>query len=157
MTLLPCRIGQMDRCEKQGYCSWARIFETVACKHIEKKPLSFDQIYDLSKDQKTFPLPKKKKKGLGLTEKKPTPYVPSRKRVLFDQADGLCYLCETKIELFLHATIDHVVPKSRGGTTNIENCRIAHGACNHKKGNLLISELRLPFPPPDPDYFKKSS
>jgi len=42
-------------------------------------------------------------------------------------------------------TIDHLVPKSKGGATTFENCVLACTACNLKKGNrsLMDSGLRL--------------
>jgi 5-methylcytosine-specific restriction endonuclease McrA len=67
-----------------------------------------------------------------------------RKR-LFDDAQGICYLCNKPIEFKTDATIDHVTPLSRGGKDCYENLKIAHRKCNGRKGNLLLSELILPF------------
>ena len=33
------------------------------------------------------------------------------------------------------ATLDHLVPRSRGGKTTIRNCVIACAACNHAKAD----------------------
>lgn len=49
-------------------------------------------------------------------------------------------------------TVDHVVPRSRGGGHTWENLVTACRACNHKKGNLLPEEaqmtlIRKPFEP----------
>ena len=33
------------------------------------------------------------------------------------------------------ATIDHIVPLSKGGSDDITNMQIAHSACNREKGN----------------------
>lgn len=55
------------------------------------------------------------------------------------------------------ATIDHIVPTSRGGTHELDNLRWATPAANHAKGNLLDHEFLalchavikfLPDPPP---------
>ena len=40
-----------------------------------------------------------------------------------------------------HLTIDHVVPRSRGGKTTFENCVTACRSCNHKKGNKPLHEI----------------
>ena len=40
-------------------------------------------------------------------------------------------------------TIDHIVPKSRGGRTEFENCVTACRVCNLKKGNQLPSEAQM--------------
>lgn len=41
------------------------------------------------------------------------------------------------------ATIDHIVPKSKGGETSWENCVAAHKNINNKKGNKSNEELGL--------------
>lgn len=40
-------------------------------------------------------------------------------------------------------TIDHVLPKSRGGVSNWENCLLACVACNAKKANRTPEEARM--------------
>ncbi|WP_182357717.1 HNH endonuclease [Tomitella gaofuii] len=49
-------------------------------------------------------------------------------------------------------TIDHVVPRSRGGGHSWENCVASCGACNRKKADRLLEEIgwRLPRPPTPP-------
>ncbi len=63
----------------------------------------------------------------------------SKKNVLI--RDGfMCAYCQTHNG---RLTIDHIVPKSRGGRTEFENCVAACRACNHKKGNQLPSEAKM--------------
>lgn len=64
------------------------------------------------------------------------------------ERDGLnCYLCNELIDMTLArtskygATIDHVVPLSRGGLDELSNLRLAHWVCNSKKSNKLVEEL----------------
>lgn len=45
-------------------------------------------------------------------------------------------------------TIDHVVPRSRGGGSTWENCVTACRACNARKANRLTHELDLVLPRP---------
>ena len=53
---------------------------------------------------------------------------------------GLCAYCGGKA-----ASIDHVVPVSRGGQHVWENVVAACMPCNHKKGNKLVSECGKEF------------
>ncbi len=40
-------------------------------------------------------------------------------------------------------TLDHVIPKSRGGATTWENVVTACAPCNHRKGNRLPAEAKM--------------
>ena len=60
------------------------------------------------------------------------------------ERDGwICWLCELPIDPDAidgspdRATVDHVVPKSRGGPTEPGNLRLAHARCNGHRGNDL--------------------
>lgn len=64
------------------------------------------------------------------------------------ERDGLnCYLCNEVIDMALPrtskmgATIDHVVPLSRGGLDELDNLKLAHWTCNLAKSNKLVEEL----------------
>lgn len=60
---------------------------------------------------------------------------------------SICYLCNNNIDMNLArtsrngATVDHVIPLSRGGTDELENLRLAHWSCNLKKSDKLVEEL----------------
>jgi hypothetical protein len=62
------------------------------------------------------------------------------KLILYRRADGLCELecsgvrCGRPIE-FDDAVVDHIMPHSKGGTTTLENGRIAYNSCNIARGN----------------------
>lgn len=65
--------------------------------------------------------------------------------------NGVCQYCSKKVRLF-EATIDHVVPKSKGGTNAWDNVTLACSKCNQKKGSRLLENtnlkiLRRPFIP----------
>ncbi len=51
-----------------------------------------------------------------------------------------CQYCNRKAKKL---TIEHVIPQSRGGKTNFENCVIACEACNNKKGNKTPQEAGM--------------
>lgn len=42
-----------------------------------------------------------------------------------------------------HLTIDHIMPRSRGGRTDWENTVAACGACNRRKGNRTPEEASM--------------
>ena len=54
-------------------------------------------------------------------------------------------------------TLDHVVPRSRGGTSVWENVVTSCAPCNHRKGDRLLEEtsmtLRTTPRPPTPVLF----
>jgi len=43
----------------------------------------------------------------------------------------------------LHATVDHIVPKHKGGTSEYSNLRLLCGECNNIKGSKLAIEGRV--------------
>lgn len=53
---------------------------------------------------------------------------------IYARDGGYCYLCKLYVAREL-ATFDHVVPLARGGTDAEDNVRLAHRACNSKKGD----------------------
>lgn len=63
--------------------------------------------------------------------------------VLIERDGNVCHICLTEIDLSLArnnrfgATIDHVVPVSKGGADTLENMKLAHWICNIKKGNRV--------------------
>lgn len=65
-----------------------------------------------------------------------------RKKVLFNRDNWQCQYCGTRLD-WSSVTIDHVTPKSRGGTTCWKNCVAACKKCNSKKGSRSLSETEL--------------
>ena len=56
-------------------------------------------------------------------------------------------------------TVDHIIPKSRGGKSTFENCVACCKACNHKKGGHMPSEIhmylqRRPYHPTISEFFR---
>ncbi len=71
------------------------------------------------------------------------------RRALFARDNWRCAYCGTTAG---RLTLDHVVPRSRGGESVWENVVTACAPCNHKKGDRLLEEasmelLHLPKPP----------
>ncbi len=66
--------------------------------------------------------------------------VPFSKRNILARDENTCQYCGTKKSKL---TIDHVIPASRGGKTNWENCVAACKKCNNFKDNKTPNEARM--------------
>lgn len=64
------------------------------------------------------------------------------KKALWHRDLGCCQYCQKKVTIG-SATIDHVIPKSRGGTHTWDNLVIACTKCNSKKGSDLLKECNM--------------
>ena len=62
------------------------------------------------------------------------------KHVLYGQQEGTCNGCKTDFP-FRIFDVDHVVPKSRGGTDHIENLQLLCSSCNRIKGDRPMAYL----------------
>lgn len=87
---------------------------------------------------------------IGKIRKLPVSPKVTKKNVWLRDA-GACQYCEKPIGLS-DATVDHVVPKSKGGKNVWENVALACAKCNQKKGSRLLENtslviLRKPFKP----------
>ena len=69
----------------------------------------------------------------------PIPY-RKQKHVLFGRQEGRCGGCKIAF-LYPNLTIDHVVPRSKGGTDHLENLQLLCGACNSIKGDREMAYL----------------
>ncbi len=74
--------------------------------------------------------------------KVPTGGVVFSRRNLYRRDNYMCQYCTSKPGTE-ELTIDHVLPKCRGGRTTWENCVLACVTCNTKKGNKLPSEAGM--------------
>lgn len=67
--------------------------------------------------------------------------VPMTRVALMQRDRFRCAYCGSRAD-----TVDHVVPRSRGGTHCWENCVACCRACNHRKGDRLLTELGWTLP-----------
>ncbi len=72
--------------------------------------------------------------------KRPRPQVRLSRREIFLRDDYTCQYCGTKSR---ELTLDHVVPKHRGGGHTWDNLVSACRACNHRKGSKTLEEARM--------------
>ncbi len=79
--------------------------------------------------------------------------VPLARAALMLRDRGRCGYCGNRAE-----TIDHVVPRSRGGLHVWENCVASCASCNHRKADRLLSEigwtLHTPLVPPSGPHWR---
>jgi 5-methylcytosine-specific restriction endonuclease McrA len=73
--------------------------------------------------------------------------VPLTRRAVFARDGGRCQYCAAPA-----TSLDHVVPRSRGGTHSWDNVVSACARCNHIKADRAVAELgwRLRRPPVAP-------
>jgi 5-methylcytosine-specific restriction endonuclease McrA len=76
------------------------------------------------------------------------------RRALFARDGWRCVYCGTTGG---RLTLDHVVPRSRGGESSWENVVTSCASCNHKKGDRLLEETQMTLSvrprPPAPVLF----
>ena len=71
--------------------------------------------------------------------------VPRLRALVVATYGRTCHLCHQPI--LGTVSIDHVIPRSKGGTDDIRNLRPAHQRCNGKRGNRDIPKpLRTSIP-----------
>jgi 5-methylcytosine-specific restriction endonuclease McrA len=62
--------------------------------------------------------------------------IPLTRAALMRRDNYRCAYCGQRAE-----TIDHVIPRSRGGTHTWENCVASCTTCNHRKADKYLEEL----------------
>ncbi len=63
------------------------------------------------------------------------------KRLLYGEQGGYCNACETHFKL-RNLTVDHIIPRSKGGTDHIDNLQLLCGHCNSVKGDRGMEYLK---------------
>lgn len=77
----------------------------------------------------------------------------SRKKAVkvFEADRFVCWLCgdpcdrDAKVPNYWAATVDHVIPRSKGGSDEYENLRCAHFICNSRRGSADVPSNPPPF------------
>ena len=74
------------------------------------------------------------------TDMENLPKYTTHKHTLFGKQEGVCAGCEEFFP-FRNFTVDHIIPKAKGGTDHKENLQLLCGACNSMKGKESMEEL----------------
>ncbi len=69
------------------------------------------------------------------------PNYRTHKHRLYGEQEGVCVGCDTHFP-FRIMEVDHILPKSRGGTDHPENLQLLCSACNRSKGGRTMAEWR---------------
>ena len=64
------------------------------------------------------------------------------RRSIYERDDGCCQYCGVRVP-FSEYTLEHVVPRSRGGYTRWENAVVSCPRCNARKGNRTPAEADM--------------
>ena len=59
-----------------------------------------------------------------------------KRRQVLEVYGNICWLCGNPVDGLPSA--DHVIPRSKGGSDDIENLRPAHAGCNSRRGNRTV-------------------
>ncbi len=107
--------------------SWCKKCQRLASNRSRKKwPMRYDNL-------RTHLNSLRRKEGFNVTI--------GELRGLGCAAGQTCYLCGVMIESHGDAELDHVMPLSRGGLSEIGNLRWTHRTCNRIKHDLPLDEL----------------
>lgn len=80
----------------------------------------------------------KKRIGIGGKEKSQTRKVKRRLNLI--EKDPHCHYCRREVD-FYNSTLDHLIPRSKGGTGRLENLVLSCYICNHRKGDKSAEEF----------------
>jgi hypothetical protein len=123
--------------EVLSFVSDRKVFKFLALDKVEVIS-SWDEDIKFGKDIIKYPSVLRLKNFVKIKFRK---NVFSRKAVI--KRDQYCcqYCGETLTNVNL--TIDHIIPKSRGGATSFANCVVCCQYCNNKKSNLTPEEAGM--------------
>ena len=67
----------------------------------------------------------------------------TRKRLALIERDGEnCYLCGLPFSMKRPPSLEHVIPKAKGGGNGMNNLKLAHSQCNYKKGCFILPNMK---------------
>ena len=69
-------------------------------------------------------------------------FSPTIKSKIFFKTNGYCAYCGGGLDPFIHWEVEHVVPRSRGGTDEISNLVPSCRWCNRRKRSKSLDEFR---------------
>jgi 5-methylcytosine-specific restriction endonuclease McrA len=104
------------------------------------KPYNYEDYHEITTSSGMFKLPT----AIVLVQYVRIPYRKCKlsKKNLFNRDNGMCQYCSKKLTK-ASFTIDHVLPKSRGGKNTWENMVACCRNCNVKKKNRTPNEANM--------------
>ena len=100
------------------------------CKQCCKVSRSLEAVRKRDKRVKISIRQRVRAMNLGIT------YEDVKLSVVFRMSRGICKLCGEWV-MPKHASMDHILPLSRGGTHHYHNVQLTHFLCNQKKSNKV--------------------
>lgn len=121
------RFIQPDTCETHDFLSWAdlSVRQDEPCIRTVQRRIRVPEIIVLTENDD---LPRRS--------------VPFSRRNLYRRDSYRCQYCGRN-KPTSELSIDHVVPRSRGGRTTWENCVLSCIPCNVRKGSRLLAEAGM--------------
>lgn len=95
-----------------------------------------------NRDKLVFFLEAKKKKD---EESERARVFKKRRIVVFKRDKGMCRYCGASLDS--NYTVDHIVPKSKNGTDDLENLVLSCRSCNSRKSTKTIEEAGMKLLP----------
>jgi len=131
------------------WIEWQRAVSSLFSGKAEA-PYNYEHYYEIPHSSGVFLLPKAIRLCKYIRVPRPKVYL-SRKNI-HRRDEHICQYCGTRVDG--HATIDHIIPRSRGGRNTWENLVCCCTKCNTKKGDSTPKEAKMPLirRPEEPKY-----
>lgn len=117
--------------------TWKKAFALIEKGKVEILKYGKKFIHDASGKIRKIPVVMRLIKLIRTIYRTKVPF--SKKNVMVRDGYKCVYCGKTKVRF----TIDHVVPKYKGGKSSFENCVTACKDCNSKKGHMTCSEAKM--------------
>ncbi len=126
---------------------WQRAFVLDLCDKVDVLEFYEDVVRTMTEE---YPLPAVIRLRQYLRVRPHVVALTRKNLILRDR--GTCQYCYC-MPVGRELTVDHVVPRSRGGGTSWDNVVLACGSCNRRKSNRTPSEARMRLQiPRRPDF-----
>lgn len=144
-----CRVKQQTiyyKANKSAVQRYKLQYRALHLEHIQAKNSHYSQTHREERRAyfRKFPDIARNNARIRRARKRNAPYVEKVElQVVYERDKAICTLCHMKV-VRSAASIDHVIPLSKGGEHSYRNCVLAHRRCNSSKGNRPVpQQMRL--------------